>query len=224
MRKLITMTIIVMASIVGIIVMARLTLKDNRYPQAVRKETRDTSARKKGLTEGEEEILLQLQDMLNIGQEAGARRKAMPEMYYYYLEQYFLREDVNPDKDTVERIHGEIRQAKELTLLEQSADIGKMSYDGRTVARFLYMEIYRLGGLRIRINSEGEIEEIAKQSGELIFGQGLSEVPGSMHLEVAAIVLIVLGVMFLVCLLSYKKGQIFEKGGDYREYNEKRIA
>ncbi|HHV10570.1 MAG TPA: hypothetical protein GXX75_09880 [Clostridiales bacterium] len=222
MKKLITMTIIVMASIVGIIVMARLTLRDGGYSQRVFKKAGDTPIREEGLTSEEEEILLQLQDMLEIGQVPAP--ETMTGMYYYYLKQYFLREDVRLDKDTMERIRGELRHAKELTLLEKNADPGKMSCDGRTVARFLYMDIYRLSGLRIRINSEGEIEEIAKPSGELIFEKKFPEAPGSLHFEVAGVVLMVLGVLFLICLLTYKKGQIFEKGGDCREYNAKRIA
>lgn len=140
------------------------------------------------------------------------------------LAEYFEKEEIKLDEEKLAKLDEYIQGCKEILMLEQERDLGKISVDGRNMMIYLYKNIYKLFGLNISYDITQNIEEIYSENGTVIYRNTDEKVRQPVHMEVLIITLIILIIFICLCFYIARKNQIIVKDGEYNGYDEKKYA
>ncbi len=218
------MTIIVMIFIVCIMGVAKLSLKINKEKSVPTTSVKIELMNEVGLNVSEMKVLVNLAGLLKISDNIEGEDNRIQSIYYNYLSKYFSSSGVELSTNAADKIQELIKDSDTLNRIEKENDIDRMSFDGREVAIYILKQIYELSGLKLVINIEGYIEQIADQSGNIIYQTNNPQ--GQMGFQVNALIIIltIILTLFSICFIIAKRNQLFKKGVEYDGFNEKGIA
>lgn len=117
-----------------------------------------------------------------------------------------------------------IQDRDELMYLEKKTNISQMSIDGKKAVIYILTRIYELCGLKPSINRNGEIEQIATKAGDILYIKSNMEQKTGFQAESLVIALTIISALLCICYSLSMKKQIYEKGGRYDGFNEKKAA
>ena len=218
------MTIVIITLIISIIGIARWSLRFCDDDRIISTSVTTEQIDDQGLNETERNVLEQLSNYISLQTKQLKKEYNTQTIYFNFLRIYLSSEGVNLSTDNAGEIEKLIQDGVGLVDLEKETDLHKMSYDGRKVAEHLLKQIYKLSGLNLLINAEGNIEEITDLSGNSIYKEQNTKEEAGFRFDALIITLVVIQAMFYVCFAVAKKNQLFKKGGDYDGLDEKGIA
>lgn len=174
------------------------------------------------LNEVEGTVLTLLYSVMNLSnQEEG--RDTYNSVYYCTLEEYLSRDEVSLSDVHEDDLKEKLIELQDIINYEGQVDFSKMSLDSRKIAVYLSEQIYKICGLSIGIDMEGNISKISDLSGNIIYSN-LTTKEDSFHLNALIITLALILVLLSICIIIAKKNQLFNKEVNYDGFDEERFA
>ncbi len=177
----------------------------------------------KGLNLSEISILRTLYRVLDISDLSLEEDSSTGAIYFIQLKKQLCREGIDIEKPVASKIIGLIEDINRIMIMEKIREPEKMSIDGREVATYIAKQIYKLCGLNLTYNMEGEIIGITDLSGEEFYSRNQT-IPDKINLYALAITLSSITVLMIICVIISKKNQLFIKDVKYDGFKEKRFA
>ena len=145
-------------------------------------------------------------------------------IYTGCLKKYLNGSGLRISAYTYEQIKKRIVELIDVMNIEHKSDFTKMSLDGRAVAIDIAGEIYKLCGLEMLMNSDGSIQQVKDPGGNVIYQIDNNATVYNFQVDIFAIALSILFILFCFILLVVKKNNLFQKEVNFNEFDEKRFA
>ncbi|MBH1939364.1 hypothetical protein I5677_00490 [Mobilitalea sibirica] len=216
-------TIFILIAIISVIHIAKLLNKvdQNRSIPAISNYS-DVS-RKDGLNDAEMSLMNQLSDLvINLG--STHSQNSQYHIYYNYLNQHLRNEKVDLSIDISYKAQLLVNDLINVLGLESRKDLKDMSFDGRRVVVYLSEEIYKLCGLSIDINVEGEITQISDSKGHNLYISNNAKNNSKLNIDALMIILGIILTLIITCIIIARKNRLFVKEVIYNGFDEKEFA
>lgn len=161
--------------------------------------------------------------LYNVGSLSGMQAKNINDKYVIYLKNYLGSAKVELGRATVDKVVDKINDLIAIIKLEQESDIKKMSLDGRGVAINIIEQIYKLCGLKLEHNIQGDIRQISDAEGNTLYSSNSLIQKEAFDLNSIVIIVAMWACLFTICILIAKKNQLYIKDGTY-ELDQKGFA
>jgi hypothetical protein len=161
--------------------------------------------------------------LYNVGSLSGSQAKNINDKYVIYLSKYLGSAKVELGTATGDKVADKINDLIAIIKLEQESDIKKMSLDGRGVAINIIEQIYKLCGLKLEHNIQGDIRQISDAEGNALYSSNSLIQKEAFDLNSIVIIVATWACLFTICILIAKKNQLYIKDGKY-ELDQKRFA
>jgi hypothetical protein len=145
-------------------------------------------------------------------------------IYINCLKSYLDITELSMSQATYAQLKDKIVELIEIMNIEQENDFTKMSLDGRAVAVDIAGQIYKLCGLELFTDMDGNIKQVADPSGNLIYQSENMVSVYHFQITVFIITISIILLLLIVIFLIGKKNNLFQKEVSYDEFDEKRFA
>ncbi|HWT76050.1 MAG TPA: hypothetical protein VN258_15210 [Mobilitalea sp.] len=146
------------------------------------------------------------------------------DIYTSNLKSYLSKSHLDINAADFDLLKDKIVELTDIMNIEQECDFTKMSIDGRAVATDIAKQIYKICGLNLLTNMQGNIVKITDQSDNIIYS-AKGEQPGyHLQIPILIVVLCVLVSLLVFLLVVVRKHKLFYKEVNFDEFNEERYA
>lgn len=145
-------------------------------------------------------------------------------IYVQYLNEYLSNSKVDLAREDAYEAIDKIEDMIAIMNLEKKSNIEEMSLDGRGVFILLSEQIYKICGLKLVHNIQGDIVKISDAADNFLYVNDNTNNEVSFHPYVLVIILLVLAVLLGICIIITRKNQLYVKDGGYDGFIEKGFA
>ncbi len=147
------------------------------------------------------------------------------DIYVKYLNEYLSNSEVDLGREDAYEAIDKIEDMIAIMNLEKKSNIEEMSLDGRGVSILLSEQIYKICGLKLVHNIQGDIITISDTTADtFLYVNDNTNNEVSFHLYVLVIILLVLAILLGLCIFITRKNQLYVKDGGYDGFIEKGFA
>jgi hypothetical protein len=171
----------------------------------------------------EQAVLTMLSSVLSLSEQT-EQMNYSNSLYYKTLQQFLSSEGVDLTTIQARNLKEKMIAMQEIINYEGQTNFTKMSLDGRSVFTYISQEIYEICGLDLVLDSEGMIEKITDQSGNILYIKAVTVSVEDFQIEALAITVSCIILLFSICYIISKKNQLFNKEVKYDGFDEERFA
>lgn len=144
--------------------------------------------------------------------------------YLTYIQEYISTSHVDIKDQYVDEFMKRVDELQYILMIENEIHLRDMTIDGREIVKNLLEQIYKLWGMDIQYNLNGEITLVIDREGNTIYRNVEPSIQGEFHLELLLIIVTLIITLLSLAIIISQKRRIFVKEGMFDGFDEQNYA
>lgn len=144
--------------------------------------------------------------------------------YLTYIQEYISTSHVDIKDQNVDEFMKRVDELQYILMIENEIHLRDMTIDGREIVKNLLEQIYKLWGMDIQYNLNGEITLVIDREGNTIYRNVEPSIQGEFHLELLLIIVTLIITLLSLAIIISQKRRIFVKEGMFDGFDEQNYA